>query len=246
MTGGDRFANIDFGWLAEGPASGTFPIPVGLQYLLAYSNLWSEFHDLCWDALKVMNENFDRIEMEWKHALRFLELNDWKFFREMPLEMKRRLSITRSALDEQLREWDLDTALKNFRHTLGNIWKGMGASDKPTPAAEAAQKRLELRLSAQRKADAGGTLTGGATEAELTRTSTESLHSWLAKLHLEKWHVSLVEGGCDHVIDLVSCLSEHPDHLDKLLKEIGMPPFKVTTLKAAIKRDARYKAGRVD
>ena len=246
ITGGDRFANIDFGWIAEGDKSGTFPIPVGLQYLLAYSDLWAEFHDLCWDALKVMYENFDRIELEWKRALRTLEFTDGKFFNDMPRDIKNRLSITRASLDDQLRKYDLDTARKNFKHWVGNLIKSKQGSGVPAEAAEM-RKRLELRLSAQLELPVAalqspphGTGSGGGTGGDLTRTNTEALHSWLARLHLEKWYEGLVEQGCEHVIDLVSTLSEDSDALDTLFAEIGMPTIKANVLKAALKRDPRY------
>jgi hypothetical protein len=165
-----------------------------------------------------------------------LELNDGKLF-DMPLEMKGRLCITRSALDEQLRKYDLDTAKKNLTHYLGNVFKGMNAPGKPTPAAAAAQKRLE----SARQQKQTRTRSGFA-DTDLTRTSTASLQSWLAKLHLEKWRGDLEKEGFDQVIDLVSCLSEDPDYLDSFLTKIRMPPAKVNTLKAAIKRDPRYTA----
>ena len=249
VTGGDRFANIDFGWLAEGNKLGTFPIPAGLQYLLQCTNLWDEFHDLCWDALKVMYENFESIEKEWEQALSVLELNDRKFFDEMPRDIRGRLSITRSALDESLRKYDFDTAMGDFKHAIGNFWKGLTASTGPSAETKAKQRRLEERLSsASLLSGQDGTLdavASGATGDALTRTRTESLHSWLAKVKLEAWHDSLVEhADCEHVINLVALFEIDPTGLDKVLEEIGMGAGKAATLKRhiqnTIKQDPRF------
>ena len=242
VTGGNRFANIDFGWLAEGPSldAGLFPIPDGLHYLLTSTNLWAEFHDLSWDTLKVLHESFDRIETAWKRLLRDLELNDGFLFNTMPGDMEARLSIPRSQLDMELRKFSIGTYFKNISHEIGNKWKAFGGGASvsgPTEATAAAQKRLDHRLSSPSlvvespaKVAAGG---------DLVRTSTESLQSWLQGIHLAEWHDSLVKQNYDQVSFLVS---SSPATLDTVLAEIQMPLPHIEALKAAILKDPGYVA----
>jgi hypothetical protein len=245
VTDQKRFANIDFGWLTEGPSidAGLFPVPVGLQYLLAYSKLWDEFHDLSWDALKVLYEDFDRIETVWKQGLRELQINDGKWFKEIPRDMKGRVSISRSQLDMELRKFSLATALKNFTHGFGNMMKALGGGGgAATDASGAAQKRLDHRMSTQLlvpESPAKGATASGAAGGGLARTTTESLHGWLAKVHLEQWHDSLVEQYYTEVSILVS---SRPETLDAALAKIKMPPPHIDALKAAIAKDPRYVA----
>jgi hypothetical protein len=114
----DRLANIDFGWLEEGPFldTGQFPIPIGLQYLLGYTNKWAEFHDLAWDAVKTLHENEDVICDRWRQILRHRGINDDFMADEVPKRIQSRVSIQRSVLDDRLREKSLATWTKNFFH----------------------------------------------------------------------------------------------------------------------------------
>ena len=62
VTGGVRLANIDFGWLEEGPKidTGKFPIPNGLRFLMKDGRLWDEFCDLCWPVFPSFSAIFNR------------------------------------------------------------------------------------------------------------------------------------------------------------------------------------------
>lgn len=135
VTGGTKLANIDFGWLEEGPFldTGTFPIPDGLQYLLASSGKWGEFHDLAWDAMKTLDENAESIVAKWQQILRHRELNDDIMFTEVPERIKKRVVIERMDLDQQLRLNSWGTFFKDLFHGL----KVKGADRKSVKGAPA-------------------------------------------------------------------------------------------------------------
>ena len=64
---GQQFANIDFGWVEEGPSvdTGRFPIPTGLRYLLDATSQKAEFYDLCWDANRVLYRHRAELKEQW-------------------------------------------------------------------------------------------------------------------------------------------------------------------------------------
>merc|ERR1711871_1352505 len=78
VTAGVRLANIDFGWLEEGPKidTGKFPIPNGLRFLMTNGRLWDEFCDLCWDAICVLRQRWEEVARHWCFLLLNRELAD--------------------------------------------------------------------------------------------------------------------------------------------------------------------------
>jgi len=64
---GQQFANIDFGWVEEGPSvdTGRFPIPTGFRYLLDATSQKAEFYDLCWDANRVLYRHRAELKEQW-------------------------------------------------------------------------------------------------------------------------------------------------------------------------------------
>ncbi len=117
------FAQIDFGWVEEGPPldTGRFPIPKGLRYLLESSKLKSEFFDLSWDALRVLYENRTEISECWCAMLTDRGLNDRVLYDEVPERVRGRLNLSRETLDKELegtRKGKMATGLKNATHTL--------------------------------------------------------------------------------------------------------------------------------
>ena len=94
------------------------PHDTWVRYLLEATNKWSEFHDLCWDSLSVLHEHESFIVDCWRQILRNRHVNDDFLAEEVPQRIKRRLSIARFELDEQLREKSWATWAKNFAHLL--------------------------------------------------------------------------------------------------------------------------------
>eukprot|EP01044_Picomonas_judraskeda_P009362 COSAG03_NODE_1136_length_4743_cov_16.292420_3_plen_231_part_00 len=94
------------------------PHDTWVRYLLEATNKWSEFHDLCWDTLSVLHEHESFIVDCWRQILRNRHVNDDFLAEEVPQRIKRRLSIARFELDEQLREKSWATWAKNFAHLL--------------------------------------------------------------------------------------------------------------------------------
>jgi hypothetical protein len=74
------FANIDFGWQFEGPPidTGRFPIPKGLRWLMDSTGLVSEFHDLCFDAVRCLYLHRDELRRAWLGMLAERGLHDLK------------------------------------------------------------------------------------------------------------------------------------------------------------------------
>jgi len=116
LVGGEKLANIDFGWLEQGPRidTGMFPIPQGLQNLLTSEKNWDEFHDLMWDALKTLEEHMPRIQAHWKAVMEKLDFHADKFlYTNVPLNMARRVSLDADrfhSLDEPLRAYSWKTS----------------------------------------------------------------------------------------------------------------------------------------
>jgi hypothetical protein len=61
------FANIDFGWVEEGPGfdTGRFPLPQGLRNLLNTTKMKAEFHDLSHDAIRCLHIHQDEINQRY-------------------------------------------------------------------------------------------------------------------------------------------------------------------------------------
>ena len=91
---------------------------VQCRHLLAATNYWAEFHDLCWDSVKVLLEQQEYIVSCWRQILRNRAMNDAFLADVVPGRVKHRLGISRFDLDEQLREKSLLTWAKNLAHLL--------------------------------------------------------------------------------------------------------------------------------
>ena len=64
------FANIDFGWVEEGPSvdTGRFPLPQGLRYLLDATKMKAEFYDLSFDAIRCLHIHQDEINHRYANS----------------------------------------------------------------------------------------------------------------------------------------------------------------------------------
>lgn len=140
LCGGKHFANIDFGWMEEAPSIDTddFPIPPLLKEMLKKTKTWSEFCDLCWDALHVLHVNKDEVVNTWRRHLAKVEppLTVPYYHDELTANMVERMqSKSRLDLDKELdtKYFFSKTQKKDVAHQLGNWVK---ASSSPKPAQE--------------------------------------------------------------------------------------------------------------
>ena len=204
VTGG-KLANIDFGWLEEGPPidTGLFPIPKGLQYLFEYSQKWSEFHDLCWDAIVTLSSEYDAVAKRWKELVRENQLDSGFLFDEVPQRIRERVSISRAVLDERLREKSFGTWAKDFTHGFGvrmaSMKKQAGReSQEPEPDPETEpeldpEPELELEPEPEPELEP---------EPE-PRKTYEHVRDWLAAKKLEDFSEVMEEEGYIDCVDLV-------------------------------------------
>ena len=102
MVSNNRLANIDFGWTKRGPPFDTAPfcIPAQLRELCDEDGQWSVLHDVCWDAIKALQQNEATICDAWVWALRKVSLCDSTLMETD--SMSRRLNITRRVLDDEM------------------------------------------------------------------------------------------------------------------------------------------------
>lgn len=134
---GVHYANIDFGWMEESPTvdTGPFPVPNLLRAMLKSTGQWSEFCDLCWDALQVLRVNYEEIVECWKRHLVKTQpsLASPLYSVTYPGNWKERLKIDRRTVDEELDKEGWDDWLKNKTHAAGQK-RGPSADDVPKPA----------------------------------------------------------------------------------------------------------------
>ena len=249
VVDGQKLANIDFGWLEEGPTlgpkalglgdTGEFPIPDGLKKLLSQTKQWDEFHDLMFDAIKTLDENMDRIVDHWQAVMRQLDFDADRFlYTEVPERMKARVSIDRDALDKELRKFSIKTKIKHDQHVAGIVIaeateKGkalLSAMTSGTPRPQSmdgpeeqdGQRDLERHVG-----NAGGG--GGASartldlQSQLEAWQDGDLDAWLAKYKVEQYAEQLKAAGCDSLLVLYDADEED---IAELTVEVEMPKLK--------------------
>ena len=130
---GRRLANIDFGWVGEGPGREvlgarvgdalSFNVPKGLRQLLMNCRGWAAFRQLCWEAISALGRRQDDIQRCWEAVIEGTEQNSDTDFRVGKLDaMLNRetgtLNITQKTLwalvDGNPDSWQ--TYLKNSTH----------------------------------------------------------------------------------------------------------------------------------
>eukprot|EP01043_Picozoa_sp_COSAG02_P040496 COSAG02_NODE_3283_length_7019_cov_7.319364_4_plen_288_part_00 len=223
----DRLANIDFGWLEEAPFldTGLFPIPAGLQHLLGYTNKWAEFHDLAWDAVKILHENEDVICDRWRQILVHRGINDDFMADEMPTRIKTRVSIRRSDLDDRLRQKSLGTWAKNTAHAAKIMVEELRKSTQQKPPSPVPSTRRSEQQQEPLPGDKGTVLVEPEPESELelepvntpvlhgpaplggtapvAPSQPESVVEWLSSVKLQMCHAALAAAGYRDDLDML-------------------------------------------
>eukprot|EP01045_Picozoa_sp_COSAG04_P022567 COSAG04_NODE_2569_length_3913_cov_2.620346_1_plen_363_part_00 len=235
LVNGCEFANIDFGWLEDGPFpdAGAFAIPEGLGQLFSSSRKWDEFHDLTWDALCVLRDNHALITQHWREALRRRKVNDGFLADEVPERWRQRLCIERRELDEKLRNTGgFSRWLKNSTHDFGQKRKQKPAQKLQAVSSRASADEPEPEPAPAPAPEPAPLRQPSSSPSPLLRTQTQglSLDAWLDRYHLSRYAAAMKAVGYD---ELRFVLDADAAAVDELAEQVQMlSPHRPTFRKA--------------